>query len=655
MMKKKNMAMAMAAVTVASTVAPAFAATAENTTQENITLKEYGSLESKIKDMLTKKYGKDLMGSTINEGDKVYDVTVTTTGDTLSSVGLVNGKIENDAQLKAVSDIINKSEKGTVFNFVINDKGHAVKSDGTITNKGVNTYTIQDIVNENSIDTLDNLPSSYTVEQKFNDKELTRTLTFKKGDVIEYTMTLKAGDKKRNFADAKTSGVQGSEKLIGFGYLEEELAEKTQNISVANAEEEKLTVSKEDAKTIAETLNKKYVFAKGAIADAKSRIALVDGKYQTVLYAENIKLDVVTKSVKAATPDKTLAQIVLTGNTKEDVEAVLDALVGNAEFTQIAGEHRIDTAIQLSEKTYNKDGKTAANAAVLVGQYAIVDGLSAAPLAAKADAPLLLTETNSLTKEVKAELVRALGLKNTVNDNKNKTIYLVGGEAVISKNVELELLQMGVKVERLSGDDREATSREVAKKVSTSGNAFVVDGYKGLADAMSISSVASKKGAEAPIVVVNGATELNKDAKDFLRGYSAATVIGGDAVVTEKSLNSIADATGTAARIAGSDRQETNAKIIEKYYANEAEKGLVFVAKDGYTNENELVDALAAAPIAGDAKAPIVLATSSMTTDQAIAVTKIKDTDPQPNNRLVQVGGGIANSVIETAKKFLGL
>lgn len=647
MMKKKNVAVAMAAVTMAGTIAPAIASanTVVETTQNNITVNEYATLEAKLNDMLSKTYSTDsndliTSGSTVTTGGSVYTITMNTTGQTTTT-------INSPAALKAVSDKINKSKLGTVFNFTIVDNGHTVKSDGTITNIGVNTYTISDLVkfaDDYKAGKIE-VASGYTLNPKFDNtkSELVIEVSNSK-KVVECTLTLKAGDKKLNFTKKIEEGTTNNKKVVGFQHLEEALKPVTHNVSVANAIQEEVTVSEEEITTIAEELISKYDFDSAELANAKSKIELVNGKYQVILFAKDIKLTKAVRSVQ--TTDGTVAQIVLTANTKEELEALIDALAGTTDFTQIIGEERIDTAIALSKANYNNDGKSPTGAVVLVGQTAIVDGLAAAPLAAKNNAPILLTETNSLTEEVKAEIKRVMGLGNTITQNRIKTVYIAGGEAVVSAEVEKELISMGVTVKRLAGETRFETSLKIAEEVGigTNKKVYAVGGY-GLADAMSIAPVAAN--TKDPIVVVDGVNGLSTDAKSFLRGCSNADVIGGTEVVNATVLSEIATATGNATRVAGEDRQETNAKVINKYFANGSTD--VYVSKDGYAKEDQLVDALAAAPIAGNANAPIVLATNSLTTDQAIAVSKLGST------KLTQVGGGVAESVINNLKKLLGL
>ena len=79
---------------------------------------------------------------------------------------------------------------------------------------------------------------------------------------------------------------------------------------------------------------------------------------------------------------------------------------------------------------------------------------------------------------------------------------------------------------------------------------------------MSIAAKASE--LERPIIVAKkgGITE---DAVDTLKDVNV-TVIGGENAISKADFNAIKDEANTVSRIAGSNRQATNALVIEKYY-----------------------------------------------------------------------------------------
>ncbi len=229
-----------------------------------------------------------------------------------------------------------------------------------------------------------------------------------------------------------------------------------------------------------------------------------------------------------------------------------------------------------------------------------------------------------------------------------KTVYLVGGETRISKELEANIAKLGVKVERLAGDTRFETSLKIAEKVTSGATvetAFVVGG-DGEADAMSISAYAAEQ--EAPIVVVDK-NAVSEEAMELLEGKNIE-IIGGTGVVSDAvkaELKEIA-ADKKVVRLAGETRQETNSKVINAHYNNPT---TAFVAKDGYVGGNgKLIDALTAAPLAAKMNAPIILTTNELTKEQA-DVVEVKLSKVE---KLVQVGKGIADAAIKAIVEKIG-
>ena len=98
-------------------------------------------------------------------------------------------------------------------------------------------------------------------------------------------------------------------------------------------------------------------------------------------------------------------------------------------------------------------------------------------------------------------------LENNLEKLKNvDKVYIIGGNNAISENVEAELKNIkNIKsIERLAGKDRVETSKAVAREIKEYSKVFVVNGYKGEADAMSASPLAAKY--KAPIIPARGGT-----------------------------------------------------------------------------------------------------------------------------------------------------
>ncbi len=357
-------------------------------------------------------------------------------------------------------------------------------------------------------------------------------------------------------------------------------------------------------------------------------------------------------------------------------------------------------------------------------------------------APVLLTRADSLPRETKAYLREVLS-NIALGDVPNVTINLVGGETVLTRNLEKELKAIGFKgftVERFGGDNREATSLEVAKEIGTD-KAFVVGG-EGEADAMSIAAVAAtqktpiivaKKGGisedglyevrDRHVTIVGGNTVVTSSEEKEIRTEAAsvnripganrkatnaevikryynksfANGVGNAQNVTEEkeirteaaSVNripganrkatnaevikryynkSFANGVGNAQnvivakdgrteaasvnRIPGANRKATNAEVIKRYYNKSFANGVgnaqnVIVAKDGQRREIDLVDALAAANMASEKKAPIVLATNKLSKEQEAAINSYAN----DAYGLFQVGGQVERSVVKMASE----
>lgn len=318
----------------------------------------------------------------------------------------------------------------------------------------------------------------------------------------------------------------------------------------------------------------------------------------------------------------------------------------------VAGDNRYETAVDVANKTANTKEVAENGNLVLVNGNALVDGLAASPLASvlgKASnvevAPILLTKTDSLPESTKDYIKEVVSKKTT---GKVK-VYIVGGNAVVSEKVEKELKELGVDVVRSGGSNREETSLKVAELISENKkpyNTFVV-GANGEADAMSIAPVAADR--EEPIIVSkNGG--LSKDGVQKIADLKAnATIVGGTEVVSEATEKALKDAKISTSRVAGSNRQKTNAAIIDRYAKNGLNK--IIVSKDGSAKKDELVDALTSTSLAVKEDAPIVLATDKISDEQINALKNKAD----KGVFIYQIGYGVYNNVLETLATKIGL
>ncbi|MCC0729660.1 S-layer protein SlpA [Clostridioides sp. ZZV14-6048] len=716
-MNKKNIAIAMSGLTVLASAAPVFANVTTGEEGYTVSQKDYKKVVKQIQDGIKSAAIKSI--NVYFDGSSVKSLTVTT-GDTDANkasreqeakdfYNAVDGKLDGlgDGKYVDFEIVYNKGieeytkteldnykkllDSKIVIPKAVGSNPGAIKDDTTA---GDGAAADADIIGSDLYDTAvvtdaDNGGYKLTITPKTisdikygtigsggytNGKAITATVS----DALVKGKTL---DLSASYTLNTTTGA-----VSGLSLSNTNAGTDTAKVRVVNAKEITIDLDASSYES-AESLAKKYVFKNAGLQGIYDQIEAgtierVSGKYQVVVFADGKRLNTLSAAKATIADPDSSAKVIIKADKLKDLKDYIDDLKtydnGYSNSTNVSGDDRIETAIALSEKYYNSDDDNAlfeneVNNVVLVGSNAIVDGLVASPLAAEKKAPLLLTSKGKLDTNVKSEIKRVMNLKNTTGVNSTKKIYLAGGENSISKDVENELKDMGLKVTRLSGDDRYATSLEIADEIGLDNDKAFVVGGTGLADAMSIAPVASKLDGDdaTPIVVVDGkAKTLSADASDFL-GSAQVDIIGGENSVSKDIEKDIDDATGKSPeRVSGDDRQATNAEVIKNsdYY----DKGDVvnfFLAKDGSTKEDQLVDALSAAAVAGNfgskfsatgstnttalSSAPIVLATDSLSSDQSVAISKaLGDKD---GKNLVQVGKGIATSVVTKLKDLLNM
>ena len=282
---------------------------------------------------------------------------------------------------------------------------------------------------------------------------------------------------------------------------------------------------------------------------------------------------------------------------------------------KLVGAGRWETAIEVSKKGWSKSDK-----AVIVNDSSIADALAATPFAEAEDAPILLTGKDKLNEKTKEELKR-LGVKK---------VYVIGGENTLTKNIETELKTQNIEIDRIQGATRELTALAIAErldKIKDISEIAVVNGTKGLADAVSIAAVAADKDMA---IILSNSKEGTKASDEFINKEDIKTsyVIGGPNTVSNEVLGKLPN----AKRINGMDRNETNAKVLEAFYT-EKELDNAYVAKDGMGKEDHLIDALAVGVLAAKNDSPVIIVGNKLNQMQ-------KDVTNTKNFKTVtQIGG----------------
>lgn len=284
--------------------------------------------------------------------------------------------------------------------------------------------------------------------------------------------------------------------------------------------------------------------------------------------------------------------------TKESIEAIVKEAKDlnkkkkekkkkkSEKIQRLSGDNRYETSVEVSEKNFKS-----ADTVVLASGQNIADALVASSYADIEEAPILLTNKNSISDEVLDEIERL----------KADKVVIVGGQSSISSSVESRLKKEDIKVTRISGRDRFDTSDKLSQEVSRlskkSSQAILVNGYKNI-DALSVSSLATKE--ELPILL-NGRNALNMSVKNRLKQMNVKKVyiIGGNNSISSDVEKELKKMQISVVRLSGIDRYETSVNIA-KYAYKDFDEAIVA------SGENP-VDALAASTLTGKKEAPILL------------------------------------------------
>ena len=298
----------------------------------------------------------------------------------------------------------------------------------------------------------------------------------------------------------------------------------------------------------------------------------------------------------------------------------------NVKVEKLEGDTRYETAVEISKKGWANGSDTV----VLVNGYSIVDGITSTPLATTNEAPTLLVEKDRVATSTTNELKRL----------NPKHVILIGGENSIGSKVEGVIKNLGsdITIDRVGGSDRYETSLLISEKVAEKNDVNKVYVTSGIGEADSL-SIASKAGAEKQPIVLASKDDISRGIYDWIKEKEVkdAYFIGGTASLSDKvisKVDSIVSSDVSKNRIAGSDRQETNAKVIEKFYPEQTYSS-VYVSKS-----DQLVDALTAGPLAAKTNSPVVLLGISVSTTQSTVL------DAKKSELVYEIGGGINRTAL---------
>lgn len=219
------------------------------------------------------------------------------------------------------------------------------------------------------------------------------------------------------------------------------------------------------------------------------------------------------------------------GSVAKEVENKIKSET-NSKVERIEGKDRYETSIKIAEKlgTVNKNNQP--KELILASGENYADALSAAPVGAIREIPIILTKSNEFPSKTKEYIKKC---------NANKT-YVIGGQASISDSIKNSLPRS----KRIYGKDRFETNVAVAKAfpsdfefrkpyvalgAGSTGNEF--------ADALAVSALAAKNSAPVILTGKNLSDSTETLAKENFLPSSKITVLGGINNVPENIVQDI--------------------------------------------------------------------------------------------------------------------
>lgn len=438
-MNKKNIAIAMSGLTVLASAAPVFAASSF-TADYNYTVVQgkYQKVITGLQDGL--KNGKITNIDVIFDGSSIGEVVPGSDAAAAATKlkSLVDDKLDNLGDGKYVQfnvtyttkSIITKAELKNYYNQLESSKDRilignepqdtgtkglikadtdgttAVAADAPLKLSDIFTFSYDEVTGVLKAEPTSKVSAGKVQGLKYGNTGATNYTSGAEISVPTTGLTLTADTTATtdvNISDVMSAfKFNGTDTISGFP-AGSSASTLRASIKVINAKEESIDVDSSSHRT-AEDLAEKYVFKPEDVN--KTYEALTDlykegitsnlitqdgGKYQVVLFAQGKRLT--TKGATGTLADensplKVTIKADKVKDLKDYVEDLKNANNGYSNSVVVAGEDRIETAIELSSKYYNSDDDNAitkdpVNNVVLVGSQAVVDGLVASPLASE--------------------------------------------------------------------------------------------------------------------------------------------------------------------------------------------------------------------------------------------------------------------------------
>ena len=259
---------------------------------------------------------------------------------------------------------------------------------------------------------------------------------------------------------------------------------------------------------------------------------------------------------------------------------------GVEDVYRIMGKDRYETAFKAADALKAQLKVEKFDTVIVACGTKFADALSGSYLASKTNAPILLVDEAN-----RNELVKYV----TDNLAENGKIYILGGTAAVSENVERALNKCGT-LERLYGETRYETNQEILKEAEVDNEDMLICTGNGFADSLSASAL------KRPILLVD--KSLSKAQKKYLKTLSGNRyyIIGGDKAVNTAIEAEISNYDPKVKRLGGETRYETSVLVAEEFFEKSRTAVLAYA--------QNFPDGLSGGPLAMSKDAPLILTAS---------------------------------------------
>ena len=502
----------------------------------------------------------------------------------------------NNANYKSVNGVLYTKDGSELLMYPVMKAGKKFEVPSTV------THITQSAFSSNNILETVTIPASVVdiAASAFNKCESLKAVYYGNNKTIK-------------FADTAFSGLTGNPKVVFYaakGSTAEAYAKKNSKV-----------ITFIDNSMIAANL---YIQEGDQIAVSRSLgrfqltpvITTKDGKPTTdVLVWTSSNTAIATVDNEGYVTPKTNGTAVIKVVSSTGLTDSIKVVVGDTA-ERLAGSNRYATAAAISTGAFNS-----AKTVIIANGRKFADALAGGTLALAYDAPILLTEADSLPADTLAEIQR-LGATNAI---------ILGGSGSVGQKVKDELMKNHINYDLVvKGKTKYATAVEIAKATQTKTKKdpteiFFVSADK-FADALSVSAVAAKKGA--PIIYLPKTGSIDADTAAYLKSVKGkiknAYVIGGSGVIGADVMAAAGKALGltvdkTIVRVKGSTKYET-CIAVNKKFASVLSGTTLCVA----TGEN-FPDALAGGVFAAKQSAPLFLVNKNAKSLDSVQTAYLKE------------------------------